>query len=382
MFSLKRFLSKSDSTGLDANSSLSKNSNYIRTLEEDLAKPKSGEKEDSIESLSQQGTDFNFPQSTKIEKNYQSKTQLSTSEQNFSLPHFDSSQKESPDKTKTSELKDKMPSPFGSETFFQTQSPFDEKTTLPQKEQPPQKPNRSSRKLIATFSLFLIFVLLGGGVYYWWFFIKTPRKTNSTSITSPNLSETEKNQNQNLRHWTVDLKADKTANKLAIEKNIRDLTESATPGKIVEIKLFSSDNHQIISPQTFSEIFDFKFPMSISSILTNDYSLFISIENNEPRLGAAFKLTPTGSLSESLKNEEKELFQDLKSFYLDKLPTNSQTIFSSSRYKNADIRYFNFLSPPNTSLDYTVISSNQNSYFIFSTSKNSLRAILDYMSEK
>jgi hypothetical protein len=377
MFSLKRFLSKSDSTGLDANSSLSKNSNYIRTLEEDLAKPKSGEKEDSIESLSQQGTDFNFPQSTKIEKNYQSKTQLSTSEQNFSLPHFDSSQKESPDKTKTSELKDKMPSPFGSETFFQTQSPFDEKTNPLQKEQPPQKPNRSSRKLIATFSLFLIFVLLGGGVYYWWFFIKTPKKT-----TSSNLSETEKNQNQNLRHWTVDLKADKAANKLAIEKNIRDLTESASPGKIMEIKLFSSDNHQVISPQAFSEIFNFKFPMSISNILTNDYSLFISIENNEPRLGAAFKLTTTGGLSESLKNEEEEFFQDLKSFYLDKLPTNSQTIFSSSRYKNADIRYFNFLSPPNTSLDYTVISSNQNSYFIFSTSKNSLRAILDYMSEK
>jgi len=72
----------------------------------------------------------------------------------------------------------------------------------------------------------------------------------------------------------------------------------------------------------------------------------------------------------------------LKSFYLYKLPADTRLTFNSSKYKNADIRYFNFLSPANTSLDYTVLSNGESSYFIFSSSKNSIRAILDYMSEK
>jgi len=381
MFSLKSLSSKSKSNGADASPSSSNKSNYIRTIEEDLAKLKLRKEGKLTEPFPQKETAANFPQPTKIGPDYQPETQLSAPEQSLPFSHFDSSQKESLDKTKASEPKNKMPSPFSSETFSQTQSPFDKKANLSQQEQPPKKSNKFSNKLAIALSLLLVLALLGGSIYYWWFFIKNPKKTNPNSTTSLSFSETENNQSQNLKRWNLDLKADKTTNKLAIEKNIRNLAESATSEKIVEIKLFSIDN-QMISPQTFSEIFDFKFPASISSRLANDYSLFVLIENDEPRLGAAFKLIPTENLLESLKNEEEELFQNLKSFYLDKPPAESQTIFNSSHYKNADIRYFNFSNPFNTSLDYTVISNNQNSYFIFSTSKNSLRAILDYMSEK
>jgi len=99
-------------------------------------------------------------------------------------------------------------------------------------------------------------------------------------------------------------------------------------------------------------------------------------------MGAAFKLSQTSGLSESLKNEEGTMAKNLMSFYLDAALPEVQPAFNSSKYKSADIRYFNFPSPPNTSLDYTIVPGQDNNYFIFATSKNTVRSVLDYMSEK
>jgi hypothetical protein len=291
-------------------------------------------------------------------------------------------QKEKPAEAVRSGKESGLPNPFGSDAFFQTQSPFDDKGEISKKE-PAKTSAKSSNKLAVILSSLLILAVLGGGAYYWWFFMKSPAKTSAPTGQNEKypIPAAETAQNENLKQWTLDLEADKIANKLSVERYAKNIAGSAPQGKAAEVKLVSKDG-QPVTPQIFSGIFDFSFPASVSEKLTSDYSLFISHENSEPRLGAAFKLAQSGNLAESLKSEEKDLFSNLKSFYLDKLPADPQTAFGSSKYKNADIRYLNFPSPANTSLDYTVLSSKDSGYFIFSTSKDSLRAILDYMSEK
>ncbi len=381
MFSLKRSSTEPNPTNFDYNTALPNNYGHVRTLKDDLAKFKSGKKEG--EEVLEPVSPSSLARPAEKEPPNTSRVPVPppASEQKGAL--FGSSsvkltQKEQPVAPENNPQND-IPSSFGSETFFQTQSPFDEKKGIAQKETP-RTSKKSSGKLIVILSSLLIFLALGGGFYYWWFFLESPLKKTAPKETSTS-TQTKTPANSDVEQWIIDPKTDKIANKLAIERYVKNIPPTAAREKALEIKLVSKDN-QPIPAEAFSQLFDFVLPASISEKLTSDYSLFVFYENEEPRLGAAFRLTPSDNLASSLKSEEADLFSNLKSFYLDKLPSDTQISFNSGKYKNADIRYFNFASPANTSLDYTVLSGKGNSYFIFSTSKNSIRAILDYMSEK
>jgi hypothetical protein len=241
-------------------------------------------------------------------------------------------------------------------------------------------------------------LLAGGAVYYWWFYLKnqnnatssaTSQKSSSPSTpgaaTNTNASATNEQAAQikdtKFKQWTIDLASDKIATKLAIKRYISDFINTSAENDIVEAKLLASDG-QPIDPSKFEDLFDFTLPASISGNVTSEYSIFVKKENSQARMGAAFKLSQVTGLSESLKSEEESLVKNLMSFYLDASLPDSTEVFNSSKYKSADIRYFNFASLPDTSLDYTVVSGQNNNYFIFATSKETLRSILDYMSEK
>ena len=368
---------------------LPNNYGKIRTLKDDLANLKSAKKESPMEPLSQPTMPAHSDEIQPAGRP-QFEVQSPVPEKMVPLPNSNPAKKEESAETAArSEKKSDMPNPFGSDTFFQTRSPCDEKAGVPKKESA-KSPAKSSSKLGIILSSLLILVILGGGACYWWFFMRSaatdsplaaptaPATTSQSEKTSASATNTAQN---NLKQWALDLEADKIANKLAIERYAKSLAGSVSQGKATEVKLVSKDD-QPVTPQVFSGFFDFVFPASVSEKLTGDYSLFVSNENGDPRLGAAFKLAQSENLAESLKSEEGDLFSILNSFYLDRLPADTQINFNSSKYLNADIRYYNFPSPANTSLDYTVLSSKENSYFIFSTSKDSIRAILDYMSEK
>jgi len=380
MFQIKRSAVEPNPSNLNSNTALPNNYGNIRTLKDDLANLKSGKKENFEEPLPQPPTPeppvANFASKPAIAPQQPDNRQRALVSDPSFLP------KQHPAGAAAEGKKNDIPNPFGSESFFQTQSPFEEKSEIP-KTETKQAPAKSSHKLFTILLSLLTLAILGGGFSYWWFFMKSPKNENAPA--APTLLETaapgEIAENNNLKSWVLDLDADKITNKLAIERYAKNISGSSPQGKAVEAKLISTNN-QPIAPQTFSEIFDFTFPASVSEKITSEYSLFISQENGDPRLGAAFKLTQSGNIAESLKSEEKDFFAYLKSFYLNQTPADDPATFSSSRYKNADIRYLNFPSPTNTSLDYTILSGQENSYFIFSTSKNSLRAILDYMSEK
>jgi hypothetical protein len=274
-----------------------------------------------------------------------------------------------------------LPNPLGTETFFQTRSPFDDKNIGTATEPPKTEPKPSGKSAVII-SAVLILALAGGGAYYWWFFMRSSEKTSppTPQVQTPPTTEPASQQTA-LKQWDLDIEAGAETTKLAINQNAKNIAASDSTGKAIEIKIISKDN-QLVSPAKFSEIFDFRFPASMTEKLSSDYSVFLFAENGEPKLGAAFKLSQADGLAESLKSEEKDFISGFKSFYLDKALSETEAAFNSGKYKNADIRYFNIPGPENASFDYTLLSGKTGSYFIFSTSKNSIRAILDYMSEK
>lgn len=285
------------------------------------------------------------------------------------------------------EEKNEALNPFGSQSFFSGKSPFEEEgqTALPQK-QDEAAPISSSRKtLTIIFSTLIALAIIGGGFYYYWFFIKkSPAKSNiqipAQTKTSPETAQEPNTQpaNKNLRYLNVDPIAGKEANQQAFRSLAENFLSSASENDLVEIKVLDKNN-QPLAPKDFEASFGFSLPSKLSENTTSEYSLFMKKESSKVHAGAAFKLSETAGLLDELGQQEKNLPLQLLPFYLNRAPTEAATSFNSSKYKNADIRYSNFPEAADASLDYSIITDKQNGYFIFATSKNSIRSILDYM---
>ncbi len=292
-------------------------------------------------------------------------------------------------KEKTKTAKDEALSPFGSQTFFNNKSPFEEET----KSAPPEKPaeegeqkGNPKKTLIIILSLLLILAIAGGGFYYYWFFVKKlpsqdETSTSTQAVENPTAQPGVQPENKNLRYLNISVDSSKEENQKVLQGFAENFLTSASENDVIEIKIIGRDNNAL-KPEDLETSLGFTLPASLVNNFNDDYSFFMKKENSEIRMGAAFKLSSVEGLSEDLKNQEKDLPLDLTPFYLNQVPSGAVISFNSSRYKNADIRYFNFPDPPNTSLDYSIITDKQNSYFIFATSKYSIRSILDYMSEK
>ncbi len=286
--------------------------------------------------------------------------------------------------------KPSLPNPFGSEEFFHAQSPFSEETTPAKTEPENLSTPKKSGKLILILSLVLLLAIFGGGFYYWWFFMKgqtaaTPASNNAVvsqdNVTAGNETPTEPATGQALKRWELDPGADKTATSLAIERYAQNFASATSSDNLIEAKVVSKDN-QPIQLQKFMELFSFQLPQPLVSGATDEYSLFVTKQNNEPRMGAAIKLSNSSVDSQSIQTYEPTLASNLSPFYFGKVAVESAGLFNSSKYRNADIRYSNFSGSQDYSLDYSIVSDKSSKYFVFSTSKDSLRAILDYMSEK
>ena len=230
-------------------------------------------------------------------------------------------------------------------------------------------------------SSLLALAILGGGFYYFWFFIKKSPSQNGTAPTAqtktvpaPNIQSS----NKNLRYLNIDASLGKEENQKTFQALAENFLANAVEKDLVEVKVLDKNN-QPVAPKDLAASLGFSLPDKLSGNLTNDYSLFMIKENSKIRAGAAFKVSDTTGLLDELGQQEKNLPQQLVPFYLNEAPATTTISFSSSKYKNADIRYFNFPEPPDTSLDYSILTDKQNSYFVFATSKDALRSILDFM---
>jgi len=242
----------------------------------------------------------------------------------------------------------------------------------------PQK--KSKGGLILTLVAILIVAAAGAGFYYYWFNIRsTSPATPSTPAVPAPQAETptpSESQNKNLRNLVVDTSLGQSEMKNAIQKFATEFSSSASESDLAEVKIVGTDGQPIGKKDFFSGV-GVAVPDSVLMKLSEDYSLFARKESGATKLGFVFKTVTSSGLADEMKNWEPTLPTDLAPLYAGQAPTGTGT-FSSSRYKNADIRYFNFSSPADTSLDYSVISN----FLVIGSSKNTTRAILDYMSEK
>lgn len=287
----------------------------------------------------------------------------------------------------TSELPAFKSSP--SQSFFSERPTLTEQKPVPQnKPEPPALPKKKS-KLLPVLVILLVMAIAGAGFYYYWFSLgkklpsissllsksKTPPPAENAP-SAPSTASTD-SQNKNLRQLVVDTSQNPVAIKDAVGKFAFDFGSSNSDGSIAEIKLLGKNN-QPIGKKEFASGFGLSIPDAVLMKLSEEYSLFVTKENNSVRLGLVFKTVTLSGLDDEMKNWEPKMPTTLRSLYLVSSTAPAEPPFNSSRYKNADIRYFNFSSPTDTSLDYAVISN----FLIIGTSKESERAILDYMSTK
>jgi hypothetical protein len=226
-------------------------------------------------------------------------------------------------------------------------------------------------------------IVLGGGFYYYWFYIrKLPTAPAPTSFPAQTAAPSQNKTPQNVQSFPVDPSAGAGEFQTSFQKMASDFLVSASENSLIETRPVDKNNQQI-SAKDFMALSSLNLPETIAQKLSSDnYGLFLKKENSEIRTGLVFKLSSLADLTNELLLEEKNFPSRISFLYLDQKPASAEPMFNSSKYKNADIRYYNFPSPPNASLDYSVISGKDASYLILATSKETLRSILDYMSEK
>lgn len=276
-----------------------------------------------------------------------------------------------------------QPPPFQSspsQSFFAEKPVFKESVSPEHAENKPLLQKKSKGGLVLALVVVLVVAAAGAGFYYYWFHIKSNSSATSSTPTAPSPPVASpaptQSQNKNLRNLVVDTSQGQTETKNAIQKFATDFSTSASENDLVEVKIIGKDNQPVGKKDFFSGV-GVTVPDPVLMKLSEDYSLFARKEGDAVKLGFIFKTVTSSGLMDEMKNWEPTLPADLTPLYVDQAPTGTGT-FSSSLYKNADIRYFNFSSPADASLDYSVISN----FLVIGSSKDTMRAILDYMSQK
>ncbi len=282
----------------------------------------------------------------------------------------------------------------GSDSYYPNKSPFEKINKISQKQPAvgvPEKSQKKKSKGMALFlvMLFLIVAILGSGLFYYWFFMKQPVETETSADTMPEQAGMNQDQEQEQVEESQSVKAliinpawQGSELQDAFRLMATNFLAESSEGQIIEVRPVNSE-YQQFSVQSFIAMFPITIPETIiEKLVSDEYSLFLKNEHSEIRSGAVFKISETENVTSTLSGEEPRLAAEIEPLYLGaELPPVSIS-FSSSHYNGADIRYYNFPSPPNTSLDYSLIETPDGGYLIFAVSKYSIRSILDYMSEK
>ncbi|PIW93409.1 MAG: hypothetical protein COZ87_01435 [Candidatus Moranbacteria bacterium CG_4_8_14_3_um_filter_43_15] len=388
MFSLKRS-SELNPTNVDPRSALPNNYGEIRTLKEDFENLQSGKSE--IEEKSAPP----IPEKPKATQNSAAlsppfparQPQQSISPVTPSPPFQPKPEPKLKLSRETSmDTRGNMPAPFGTDSYFPEKSPFENIDQTPQAQETAKTPEKKSGSLLIILTSSLLFLMiLGGSFYYYWFYVKKPSSSQiqeAAKTQQATTSQTQIQENKNVHVFTVDPAAGSTEFQKAFREMAENFLSGASENELAEARPVGQNNQQI-PVKNFISLFSITLPETITQGFSNDdYSLFVKKENGEIRTGLVFKLSDSAGFAEELAQQEKNLPTGLGSLYLNQAFPPAEPTFNSAKYKSADIRYYNFPSPPNTSLDYSVIKGKIGGYLIFATSKNTIRSILDYMSEK
>ncbi|MFA5872033.1 MAG: hypothetical protein WC858_04955 [Parcubacteria group bacterium] len=402
--------SRSDTNNAPEGSALPNFYGKIRTLKEDYENFKKGvtsSEEDQPDSSAQKGATSGSGETLNIESNGSSivpapapappsSTNLkSAEEQNPFLAKIEAEESHYAEAS-TNTLSPQAPnSP-------QIQPPFAEKTdygestnNLPGQVESASTPKKKNKLTIVIIIIVLLLVLLGGGAYYWFFLRhsaeeggnvqKTPQTTTDTNDTSAQKQQSLdiilNANNPKQSGLGVDISSGSAAIKAELDEYVTEFSRNSSEGDLVELTLVDKSNHsKLISSSDFISGFGLSIPADLSKLLSGDFSLFVAKENSQINMGIVFQVSDKTAAAQELTAQEQALVSAFKPLYIGKSVIFSSTAFSSSKYKNADIRYINSSSTDN-SLDYSIIqdSVKNSSYLIVTTSKDQMRSVLDYI---
>lgn len=137
-------------------------------------------------------------------------------------------------------------------------------------------------------------------------------------------------------------------------------------------------NNNPISFQTFLTTVKINLLPEIFSSLKDDFSIYFFNDGGKIRIGLIGGIIDKNLLSKNLLKQEETLISNASFLFLNNPIEIEVNPFANSEYKTYKIRFSNANSTKDLSIDYSLT----NSQFMFATSKNTLRAILDRLEMK
>lgn len=234
-----------------------------------------------------------------------------------------------------------------------------------------QKPVSGKQKWIWIILAIVIIVLALLGYLYW-------RGLKAEKASNPQTIETE--YKLQIPNSLISVENTKT---IKIENNVQ-LLILLQDEKVGTLKTFTRIVPTKISPTTgkeevlslsnlIEELNISVYPYVLSEFRNNYTLVLYGQEENEKRLGIIIQTSGNNNIREQLKYWESTIINDAYNLFLGKepqIPTNKN--FSDSSHNGTPIRFINFPNP-DISMDYALPGN----LFILSTSKESLRAIID-----
>ena len=286
--------------------------------------------------------------------------------------------------------------------FSQTTSPFmreglpqerpavaTQKTPVPEEMYYSEKPAASVDmvyKITLGVIILLAVAIIGLGGYY---FLVVKKQNQAAPVVSPVVSEEPTTEvmeeekppapvapvKQNPAYLSLDtasLSAD--AIKTAIISKTKE-TEISGANNLAEFIIVDTNNNPVSFP-IFAQATKINLPATLLNDLSEKFSLFIYKDKDAIRLALAVTAKEKNELPSKMLAQEKTLAKDLEFLFLDLKPTLTENVFKSGAYKEASVRFLNFSSPANTSIDYSLFKNT----LLVGTSQFSLRAVIDKLS--
>lgn len=239
----------------------------------------------------------------------------------------------------------------------------------------------SNRNIILTLIVILTISIIGLSGYYFWLtrtsstpapvvlepVIETPVQ-EPVNIVSP----LEKYSAEKPNYLVVNMENISAAEiKTALSNAANDLKDSSAQS-IYEFMVVDTNNNPVSLP-VFATSAELALSQKIITALGNDFTLFVYNDNGSIRVCFSATMQDKESLIKEMALQEKTLSQDVAFMFLDSTPEIIPGTFKDGFYNNYKTRYFNMNAQATFSIDYVVTDSK----LIISTSKNTLRAVID-----
>ncbi|KKP97341.1 MAG: hypothetical protein US25_C0048G0004 [Candidatus Moranbacteria bacterium GW2011_GWE1_36_7] len=158
----------------------------------------------------------------------------------------------------------------------------------------------------------------------------------------------------------------------SLSEEIATLTEENQQKNLYEFIAVDANNNPIAF-QIFATAAELTFSQSILNSLAPEFSLFIYNDNGKMRTAISTTISNKDLFNKEIVAQEKTFSKNITPLFLGEKIENKNIPFSDGEYAGHKTKYTNLNQEKNISIDYL----SENTFFIFATSKETLRAVID-----